>query len=87
MNTMKENAVKAKNLILHAIPKIAAKDWTNTIQANMVRPYLAFLYSSIVCYAFEKREFSNRDYFFLSNKIMIIMMIIILYLYRSPDSA
>jgi len=34
METMKENAANAKTLILHAIPKLAAKDWTSTLKSN-----------------------------------------------------
>eukprot|EP00795_Rhopilema_esculentum_P004376 gene4376-20598_t len=34
MKTMKENSIKAKNLILSVIPKIAAKDWSSVMKKN-----------------------------------------------------
>ena len=33
MKTLKENSFKATNLILAAIPFIAAEDWTDTIKS------------------------------------------------------
>ena len=33
---MKNNAEKAKELLLHTIPKIAAKDWTEIVKGYQV---------------------------------------------------
>lgn len=46
LKTMKDNAEKAKRLILYAIPKIAAKDWTATLNSNAVRSLAVFVRSN-----------------------------------------
>ena len=37
---MKNNAEKAKELLLHVIPKIAAKDWTEIVKGYQVHTHI-----------------------------------------------
>lgn len=44
MKTFKENAEKACKVLLHAIPKIAEKDWSDAISKHKVHIKLLFVY-------------------------------------------
>lgn len=37
LKTLKENASKAKQILLAAVPMIAQEDWTNTLKNNQVK--------------------------------------------------
>ena len=49
---MKNNAEKAKELLLHVIPKIAAKDWTEIVKGYQVHTsqLLDYIVSSTIFY-------------------------------------
>ena len=36
LKTLKDNGLKAKQILLTAVPMIAAEDWTQTLQQNKV---------------------------------------------------
>lgn len=46
MKTMKENGVKATQLLLAAVPLIAQEDWTNTTQELQVREGVVLIVQS-----------------------------------------
>ena len=60
---MKNNAEKAKELLLHVIPKIAAKDWTEIVKGYQVHTHITLVKEHAINEL--KWLFLSRMYFFI----------------------